>query len=282
MKTGVAVRQASIRGPLAVLSMLVGFGVGCSSPNRSGTASATPEHAAPTSSEGPSESGATKLTPPPPPTIPVLSGDKLATNDVKLRGFFPVDGALMVIAGKNKVGRITSERVEWIEKPLPAPSPALGARVIRGVVGRWPDDIGVMIEWENPRSPAPTYYPFTGKGMAATAAEGGGWGYVKGPALIGDSTIVDIADLFEGTRLVTVRGKTTRKHTSASAAGCKLKETLPKDVAEQDAAIQPQAFAATRAGTLVSVGQLCDEHGAYASAESLGHRRQTAHRRSGE
>jgi hypothetical protein len=240
---------------------------GCSQRGSSGSPGASAETRPTTGAESttasPSASVATDHAPPKDETIAVLTPEKFAPNGDQPREMFPIEGAIMVTEGLRRVGRINGDKIEWLEKSIPEGGAPFGEHVIDAVVGRWPDEVGVLFRNGNPRAPEPTYFPLTGKGMARVTGAGGVWATIRGVARIGDSTIVAVNDSLEGVVLNTVRGKTTRKLKSAPEAGCKEGE-VEKNPNRQDdpgAGIRTRTMESTPAGSLVVVGMLCEKRG---------------------
>jgi hypothetical protein len=130
------------------------------------------------------------------------------------------------------------------------------------VHGRWPDSIGIMYSNENGRASQPTYLPLTGVGLQYSIAGGGGLAFVYGVVRVGESTILGGYSLGEGVELKTVRGTAVRKPQTPEQAGCKEGEMRKVDsYMPKPPALTPSVIGSTPAGTLVSVGMLCEKRG---------------------
>lgn len=196
---------------------------------------------------------------PEPPPLPTFKMEKFAPDGVSPDRLYAVEGALMVV-DDFRVGRIVGESIEWLPKKIPADNPALGPNRIDSVVGRWPDGIGVLYSSTNGRAPMPTYFPMTGVGMAYTAGPGGGLGNILGVARVGESTIV-AANSHGSIELTTVRGTAARKFQTPEQAGCKEGEVRKASFGPETPAITPEVIESSPAGTLVSLGLLCEKRG---------------------
>jgi hypothetical protein len=182
-----------------------------------------------------------------PVSLPTLVEEELAPEGVRPSAVFAVEGAVMAVAGF-RVGRITGDRIDWLKGTIPTPEKdGLGPLYVNGVYGRWPDSIGATFERINGRISAPQYFPLLG--VARSLAGFTGW--VVGAAQVGASTIVVGSFAGSGVEFETVRGTAKRKPMTREAAACKERGDRP--------ALDPRAVAATRGGTMVTVGQLCEE-----------------------
>lgn len=195
----------------------------------------------------------------PAPVIPTLALEKFAPEGVHLGGLYAVEGAIMVVADF-RVGRIVDERIEWLPNKVPKDNPALGPNRIDSVRGRWPDSIGVLYSSTNGRAPMPTYLPLTGVGLAYTAGPGGGLGQIVGVARVGESTVV-AANSHGGFEFTTVRGTVVRKPQTPEEAGCKKGEVRESSYGPELPAITPEVIESSPAGTLMSLGLLCEKRG---------------------
>lgn len=230
--------------------------IGCSAPTDRAVASAEPAgSAAPSAS-----ASAASVVPVPPPVPPTLRAVPVHQTEKDLAGaaLYTVPGAVLV-GTPNRVGRLTEAGVEW-KGSLDVDMPAFGKGVIRWVGGRWPDAIDVTYSIDNGRIPRPTYHPLTGEGRSAVFSEGGGMGWISGVARVGDSVLVSGYSLFEGQTTTTVRGPAIKRYPVAWPLRCKGEPKGTIGIADgTPPAIRPQAFGASRSGTLFSIGLLCDD-----------------------
>ena len=221
----------------------------------------------------------TKESPPPPSTasaaavapatLPTLAAEPFAGGQDSRSIFSAVEGALIVSAGQ-RVGRIDGDKIEWVGN-IPKGNAAFGDNVLSDVYGRWPDELGAVYVSGNGRAPQPTYYPLTGKGVTQMVGEGGGLARIDGVARVGATTLIATLSMSDNTRIFTVRGPKLTPHlTTEKEAGCKPGEVWNPMQSEHAAAIPPRAFEASPAGTLVSLGQLCDKRGAVAEVWDKG------------
>lgn len=197
----------------------------------------------------------------PPKETPTLVLEAFRPENKILQGIFPIEGALMVSADNRRVGRIVGEGVEWIGS-IPEKNEPFGTAVVHTIHGRWPDAIDVVYRSVSGRAPQPTYFPLTGKGQSVMIAPGGGGGSINAFADLGESTIISTWTPFDGHRFYTVRGpKVVRKLHTIPQAGCKAGEVTVNPSWPIPPAIEPRAIAATKAGTLISLGMLCEKRG---------------------
>lgn len=189
--------------------------------------------------------------------IPTLVPERFAPKGTKLDGLYAIEGALMVNEGR-RVGRIVGDDVEWVGK-ISDGMEALGGSLLSSVVGRWPDEVGATYMSVLGRAPYPTWEPITGKAASYTAGE---VGMIRSVARVGSSTLLLADGPMRDTEIVTVRGpKLVRKMTTDQQAGCKPNEvwkSMPDAVA---AGVPPRVMESTPAGTLVTIGILCDKRG---------------------
>lgn len=230
--------------------------IGCSAPTDGAVASAEPAGSAAPSASA-SAASVVVVPPPVPPTLRavIAQADKDIGGAVEL---YTVPGAVLV-GTSNRVGRLTEAGVEW-KGSLDVDMPAFGKGVLRWVGGRYPDAIDITYSIDNGRIPRPTYRPLTGEGKSVTFSEGGGMGWISGVARVGESVLVSGYSLFEGQTTTAVRGPAIKRYPVAWPLRCKGE---PKGLVGLSSgtppAIRPQAFGASRSGTLFSIGQLCDE-----------------------
>jgi hypothetical protein len=191
------------------------------------------------------------------PAPPTLTLERLESDERSI-SLHPIQGALAV-AAKQRVGRVTGDRIEWLDARIPEGSLRPGSNEITAVYGRWPDSVDVVFSNVHSRVPVPTYYPLTGNGHARPFAEGGGMGWVTGVARVGDRTIVAGFSFMEGEQILAVRGEPAGlRHLSKAEAGCKETEKAT-GVNAHKAGVWPLAFQASEKGTLISLGRLCGE-----------------------
>jgi hypothetical protein len=222
---------------------------------------ANKEPPAPTASAAPITSAASTVTAAPAPALPTLALERFAPAGTHPNWVYGVEGAIMVVEDV-RVGRVVGEGIEWLKKTIPRINPALGPNRIDSVHGRWPDSIGIMYSNENGRASQPTYLPLTGVGLQYSIAGGGGLAFVYGVVRVGESTILGGYSLGEGVELKTVRGTAVRKPQTPEQAGCKEGEMRKVDsYMPKPPALTPSVIGSTPAGTLVSVGMLCEKRG---------------------
>jgi len=203
-----------------------------------------PPAVAPPGTAAPSASASTG----PARAIPTLVEEEVAPQGVHPSAVYAVEGAVLAVDGL-RVGRIVGDGIEWLPKTIPTPpNDGLGAIfVVTGMVGRWPDSIGVVYQRVHARMPFPTYFPLTGVAHA--------WSnhFLVGVAQVGASTIV-VGGSSVDNNYTTVRGTARRTPLTRKDAGCKGNDLDP--------ALDARAVAATRAGTMVTVGrQTCAGRG---------------------
>lgn len=191
--------------------------------------------------------------------IPTVAAELFAPPETHLKKVFQVEGALLVTE-QLRVGRVVGEGVEWVGD-IP-PRGISGMNRIDSVHGRWPDRIDVVYSADEGRAPVPTYFPLTGKGNMQSFAPGGGLGIIHGVATVGESTIIAGYELETGPVLITVRGpKLPHKPQTPTQAGCKPGEVEKFEFAHVPPAIAPEVLGASPAGTLMTMGQLCQKRG---------------------
>jgi hypothetical protein len=251
-------QAGSVHLPLriAALALLCAGAIACSSKASPPAEKERPSaSAAPASAVAPAPRASASAAPG--PSVPTLAPEKFAPGGKQPEKVFAVEGAIMVVDGF-RVGRVVDDGVEWIKKTVPAEHAGYGPNMVDGVVGRWPDSIGALYSNTNGRAPSPTYFPLTGVGNAHTVAAGGGWGDILGVARVGESTLLASNSPGDGVELMTVRGTVVRRPMTPEQAGCKPGE-LRESYGTPPPAITPAVVAATRAGTLVSIGRLCEK-----------------------
>jgi hypothetical protein len=194
-----------------------------------------------------------------PAPLPTLLKEKFEPGGAKPTSAHAVDGALMVVDG-TRVGRVVGDGVEWVEQKIPPDYPAFGPNGIDSVHGWWPDGIGVIYSNRNGRAPQPRYTPLTGKGVEHVVGGGGGLARIAGVARVADATLLVAYDNFDGLRFAPVRGSLVRKPQSPAQAGCKEGEIERRGFANGSTpAITPEAAGGTQAGTLMTIGNLCEK-----------------------
>lgn len=193
---------------------------------------------------------------PPKDAIPTLVPDA-PIEATKGMDFYAITGAFIVEDGL-RIGRLVDDKVEWIGT-LPDLNQGLGGSYIRGVTGVWPD-VEVHYTSQNGRAEQPSVYPLGGeKGKNVRFAEGGGLGWVRGVVRVGKTTLVAGSDMYSGARFETLRGPGLKiKPITAEKFGCKPGEVRQQGE-EDPIALQFSAVGVTEKGTLVTVGDLCDD-----------------------
>ncbi len=187
-------------------------------------------------------------------SIPTLVPDEPLPGTAGL-SFYPIEGAQIVV-DKMRIGRYVDGKVEWLGT-LPEMNQALGGSRIFDVTGVWPD-VDVHFTSENGRALQPSVYPITGKGTMVTFGPGGGIGWLRGTVRIGKTTLAAGSDTYGGSRFETVRGPGLLiKPTPAQKGGCDP-EKMPGNGPEP-IALTFSAVGVTGKGTLITVGDLCDD-----------------------
>jgi hypothetical protein len=252
----IAAPSGSARAGAAALCLLAASAMACSNKT---TPTPDKEPLAPVSSAATASSsaGAVAEAAEAPP-IPTLALESFAPEGAHPGKVYAVEGALMVVE-EFRVGRIAGETIEWIGK-VPPVYPAFGPNEIDSVHGRWPDSIGVIYSNTNGRAPQPAYLPLTGVGIKHTVAEGGGFGNILGVARLGESTIMASYSMY-GFEFKTVRGTVQRKAQTPEEAGCKEGEVRKPEFGNPAPAIIPGVVESSPEGTLVSIGNLCEQRG---------------------
>jgi hypothetical protein len=211
----------------------------------------------------PSASAASAEREPPKKTIPTLVPEPFAGTkgmDVTLHA---IEGALMVAEGL-RVGRIVEERVEWIGS-IPDENQFVGGNRVMSVHGSWPDAVDAQ-SMAMGRVQVPTIYPITGKGVTRIFGPGGMLAWISGMTRLGKTTLVAGYDAESGYRFETVRGPTLPiKFITADKAGCKEDEVQKPYGNDEAIAVPFRSIGATEAGTLVTIGNLCDREKAPAA-----------------
>ena len=228
-----------------------------SAANATASASATPSAVA-SAAAAPSASAAAA---PAGPARPMVLEEFHPGNSHPER-VFSIEGALLV-SEREKIGRVVDGKVEPVAA-IPKETPGAGPNSVRGVWGKYPDRIDVEYHNDNGRAPMPTLMALTGKGSSFTAAPGGGWGTLAGPAVVGESTLVFGASGFTGAEIATIRGPRLTRSTLAASLYCKPGEVPGLDYNPGKAAVDVATFAATGAGTLIAFGPICGRPGLWA------------------
>jgi hypothetical protein len=221
--------------------------------------------AAPASASAPASSAGAAVTPPSPPPLLGLV-EQLASELKGEAQLYTIEGAVLVASG-HRVGRLSNGSIEWLGS-VGEGGTIYGPNIITGLSGRYPDAIDATFQTSQGRAPSPTYVPVTGKANTLVFSPGGGRGWIAGVARVGDSAVVAGYDngftsgVQGSDRIVHVRGPAiSRKLTGAKAYGCKDDELSG---AGFHVAIEPTVFGSTRAGTVLSLGSLCEKRGAAA------------------
>lgn len=206
-----------------------------------------------------SASAAVALVPPP---IPTLVAEEVPAAKAKESFRLRLLGSHLIAVGSKTVGRVTEDGIEWVKATIAPDSSALGPTSIGRVSGRWPDRIDVLFSYANPRATVPTYWPLTGKGGFLAFAPGGGGGSIYGVATVGDTTLVAGWDYDGGNRIMTARGPVVRLSHIPSTKGCKPGEVEISEFTRQiPPAVDPMSFGSSGAGTVFSIGTLCNKGG---------------------
>ena len=185
---------------------------------------------------------------PPARTIPTLTEEELAPGGAHPSAVFAIDGAVLVVDGQ-RIGRIVGDGIEWLTKTIPTPPlDGLGPIRVFGMYGRWPNSIGVGYMRENGRMPAARYFPLTGVGLEWGNLNG----FLVGAAQVGESTVA-VGSVIWDDNYKTVRGTAKRTPMTKKEAHCKEDDDRP--------ALDAHAVAATRAGTMVTIGEPCSGRG---------------------
>lgn len=193
-------------------------------------------------------------------SVPLLVAETIGHEGDAEQFLHPIEGAMLVSEGHH-VGRIVDGTIAWMDTTtIPPKQGAPGYEYDNSIIdlhGRWPDAVDVVYAIQGGRGPgSPTYLPLTGKGTRRTFDAAG---KISGIATIGKSTIVSGFTWDAGHQLVTVRGpRLPLRHLWEAEAGCTADErSAPAAGAPRPPAIEPQVFAATAAGTAISVGEVC-------------------------
>jgi len=259
MNIRLSLRSASMMKSLSLcaLSALV---VSCSksTPTPEKEPQAAQSGAPLTASAAPVASAASSEREPPKKTIPTLAPEPFEGTKGMSVDLFAIEGALVVAEGL-RVGRIVDERVEWIGK-IPDTNHYLGGNRIASVHGFWPDGVDVYYTTNQGRALQPTFFPLTGKGSTVSFGIGGISAWITGTTRLGKTTLVAGEDAVSGHRIDTLRGPTlVLKPITAEKGGCKEGEvTRPWEGEGEPIAVPFRAIAATEAGTLVTIGNLCE------------------------
>ncbi len=191
--------------------------------------------------------------------VPVLSFEPFVADKAPADGVFGIEGGVVVSRG-TRVGRVVGDRVEWLPGAIPRRTEGIGDNFIERVMGAWPDRVAVLYETNNSRAAIPTYLPLSGKNRTLVIGEGGSTGWVTGVATAGETTIVGAYEIASGVRFVTVGGpRVILKQLTPAQAGCKPDEVTAVEGFPARPAITPSLFGATRAGTWISIGDLCEK-----------------------
>jgi hypothetical protein len=201
----------------------------------------------------------------PEPTPPALAKIAFRPAGTKLENVFAIEGALIVAEGP-RAGRVVEDRVEWIGR-LPDELARYGSydllahTRLESVSGRWPDAVDGLYWLSWGRAWTSVYFPLTGKGVHHELGLGGELNHVAGLATLGETTLLAGFSLIEGDEIWPVRGpRLLRWMQGVEEAGCKPEELTWVHEGRRHA-VSPEAFGATRAGTLVSIGRLCSARG---------------------
>ncbi|MBI5533886.1 MAG: hypothetical protein HY898_14285 [Deltaproteobacteria bacterium] len=248
------------RSAWALLGLCVAASTACKSKSQT-----TPEAPATSAIPVPSES-AVRAQPAAPTAI--FSPEVFAPEGRHPTGVYSIEGALMVVE-KNHVGRINGESVEWIGD-VPKEFPGMGDNIIGSVQGRWPDLVGAVTYASNGRAPYPTFFPLTWKSTGFMVGPGGQGAWIQSVARIGDTLMLVAWSIEQGTHIVHMRGpKVKRKFLAPFQLGCKKREGQEEFdkmfPARLTPGVAPDVIGTTPAGTMVSVGYVCEDRGRLAA-----------------
>ena len=200
----------------------------------------------------PSESA---VTPPAARTIPTLVAEKFAPGGSAL---YAVEGGIAVTAGPS-VGIVMGERITWVGE-IPARTTAYGENTITSVGGRWPDLLAAVYVSGEGRDPQPTYFPLGRKG-GSFVVQPGSSAQISGIARVGETVFLAIDSIMTGHQIVPVRGPKLVRHLITQAeAGCKEGEVRDFD-RPKEPALAAEALESSPAGTMLSLGRLCQGRG---------------------
>lgn len=182
--------------------------------------------------------------------IPTLVLDE-PIEATKGYAFYPIEGAFLVVDGL-RVGRYVDGKVEWIGA-LPEMNQSLGGSRIADVTGVWPE-VDVHFTSMNGRAQQPSVYPLTGKGNMVMFGAGGAISWLFGTVRFGKTTLVAGSELGLGSRFEILRGPAIlMRQTDIEKAGCDI------DKMRSSKALSFSAVATTGKGTLITIGDLCDD-----------------------
>jgi hypothetical protein len=209
----------------------------------------------PAPSAEPVAASASALSPPGPRTIPTLVTEKLASGASTL---YAVEGGIAVTDGP-RVGMVTGEQITWVGA-IPARSTAYAENLITSVAGRWPDLLAAVYISGQARDPMPTFFPLVGKGGSFVVGPGGS-ARISGIARVGETVFLAVDAIPTGHQIVPVRGPKLVRHLITQAeAGCKEGEV--RDFGRpKEPALAAEALESSPAGTMLSLGRLCQGRG---------------------
>jgi hypothetical protein len=250
--------------PFTLRSATIGMAMACAASCNTRPTPTPASESLPVATAASATASATPAPAPAPEEVPTFGPEELAPEGSHPEALFAIEGALMVVEGQ-RIGQIVGEHIEWVTQKIPAGSACCGASIVQSVHGTWPDSLDVVYTTSTGRALMPTYFPLTGKGVSKTVAPGGGWGSILGVATVGESTVIAGSSYADGTQIWTVRGpRAPHRMETPAQAGCKEDEVPKAELMPQRPAITPSAFAASLAGTLMSIGNLCEKRGAAA------------------
>jgi hypothetical protein len=235
---------------------------------------AAPNPAPPTSSAQavPSESAPRRRADPP---IVTLEPELFAPDNTKPSAVYAIEGALMVVEDV-RVGRVAGKSIEWIGS-VPKKGDFGAENYIISVEGRWPDSVGAETLNSTGRAPMPTLFPLTWKSRGYMVGPGGQGAYILGLMRIDDAFLLVAWSIEQGHQIIQVNGpKLKRKFTPRVMAKCATRE-LQFMTARFTPAVSPDALGTTPAGTMLSVGHVCEADGPVA-AEVWDKGQETSHR----
>lgn len=206
-----------------------------------------------------------------PKEIPTLVLERFKTATFNPDKVYAIDGAVVVVfetfkedLGVIKLGRVVGDTIEPFGR-VGSKFSATGGRGVTNVGGYYPDGVDVYTRDMGGRIYAPGVYAATGKGKDLGFGGAGGGARIDGVARVGETTLLSGWDQFAGLwALELYRGP---PHKIVRKTRTEMKCLPPGDEAfmwmgsKPTVAVDPRVFSATRAGTILSLGQLCRREG---------------------
>lgn len=179
--------------------------------------------------------------------IPTLVAEKFAPAGTSPSEVYAVEGGIAVTEGV-RVGLVTGEAIRWVGG---IPEKGYRKNTIRSVVGRAPDLVAAVYAGGKRRIPQPTFQLLTGKKELIQ-----GFNWMHGPARVGETVFV-VTEVGSGPEIIPVHGPRLARHLITRAeAGCDPGEVTWRG---KGPAVVPRALESTPAGTMISLGTLCEE-----------------------